>query len=133
MDEARGFPMDALAARRFGGRTVDYEAVRLWFEKAESYYPDGRGRLLVVHSFGIFLCEQTLGPVIVRESDTVAVPVRPIAEAYVMRVLRGKIPTVEQSLHGVRVEPWMSARARPLSQELHGMTAGDDQTPKSRI
>ena len=54
MQEARGFPTDVLAARRFGGVSADYQEIRNWFERAEGRCPDGRARLLLTHTFGIF-------------------------------------------------------------------------------
>ena len=74
--------------------------------------------MLVTHTFGIFLCEQRFGPVLTRASDGEPVPVRPIAEAYVLRVFRGRIPTASNLLEKVPLEPWMGSRARPLSKEL---------------
>jgi hypothetical protein len=118
MAEARGFPTDVLAARRFGGVSEDYREIRHWFERAEDHCQDGRARLLVTHTFGIFLCEQRFGPVLTRASDGASVPTRPIAEAYVLRVFRGRIPTASGLLEKVPLEPWIGARARPLSKEL---------------
>jgi len=118
MQEARGFPTDALAARRFGGVPADYREIRRWFERAEGLCPDGRARLLLTHTFGIFLCEQRFGAVLTRASDGVPVPTRPVAEAYVLRVFRGRIPTASNLLEKVPLEAWMGARARPLSREL---------------
>jgi hypothetical protein len=118
MQEACGFPTDVLAARRFGGVPADYQEIRNWFERAEGRCPDGRARLLLTHTFGIFLCEQRFGPVLTRASDGVRVPTRPIAEAYVLRVFRGRIPTAGNLLEKVPLEAWMGAHARPLSKEL---------------
>ncbi len=117
MEEARCFPTDALAARRFGGVPADYGEIRGWFERAEARCQDGRARLLVTHTFGIFLCEQRFGPVLTRTSDGAPVPTRPVAEAYVLRVFRGRIPTAGSLLEKVPLEPWMGGRARPLSKE----------------
>jgi hypothetical protein len=55
MEEARCFPTNALAALR--GVPADYGEIRDWFERAEDRCPGGRVRLLVTHTFGIFLCE----------------------------------------------------------------------------
>ena len=118
MKEAHGFPTDALAARRFGGVPADYLEIRRWFERAEGRCPDGRARLLLMHAFGIFLCEQRFGAVLTRVSDGASVPTRPVAEAYVLRVFRGRIPTASSLLEKLPLEPWMGARARPLSKEL---------------
>jgi hypothetical protein len=46
------------------------------------------------------------------------VPTRAVAEAYVLRVFRGRIPTASGLLEKVPLEAWMGARARPLSREL---------------
>ena len=85
---------------------------------ADVFYPDGRARLVLMHAFGIFLCEQRFGTVLTRVSDGASVPTRPVAEAYVLRVFRGRIPTASGLLEKLPLEPWMGARARPLSKEL---------------
>jgi hypothetical protein len=117
MEEAHGFPTDALAARRFGGVPADYREIRRWFERAEGRCPDGRARLLLVHTFGIFLCEQRFGPVLTRVSDGASVPIRPVAEAHVLRVFRGRILTASGLLEKLPLEPWMGARAKSHSKE----------------
>lgn len=43
---------------------------------------------------------------------------KPVAEAYMLRVFHGRIPTASSLLEEVPLEPWMGARARPLSKEL---------------
>jgi hypothetical protein len=61
-------------------------------------------RNTVDYDFGIFLCEQRFGAVLTRASDGVPVPTRPVAEAYVLRVFRGRIPTASNLLEKVPLE-----------------------------
>ena len=62
--------------------------------------------------------EQRFGPVLTRLSDGASVPTKPVAEAYVLGVFRGRIPTASGLLEKLPLEPWMGARTGPLSQEL---------------
>ena len=55
MEEAQGFPTDALAARRFGGVPADYRRIRHWFERAEQLSPDGRAPAPHAHLRNLFV------------------------------------------------------------------------------
>jgi hypothetical protein len=67
--------------------------------------------------------------VLMRASDGVAVPTRPVAEVYVLRIFRGRIPTAANLLEKVPPQPWMGARARPLSKEL-GTSRNGERSPQ---
>lgn len=131
------------SARQFGGVPEDYQAIHDWFDKSKSQRADPLHRALRHHSEGIFTCEEVFGTTI--ELSTCAkcgvpksehwttngddhrfkaktIPVRWIGEQHVREDL-GFIPTANQWLEGIPLQPWMT-RSRKLSKELEA-AAGD--------
>jgi hypothetical protein len=105
------------SAKRFGGISSDYQAIHDWFDQTKAHIPDVRHRALLHSSFGIFLCEQVFGTVLVRKSDGREVPVRTIAEQHVQEDM-GFIPTPAQWFRTMQMEPWMGRGAKALSREV---------------
>jgi hypothetical protein len=68
---------------RWGGKTDDYILIHDFLDSSKAHVPDMRHRMLLHHSFGIYLCEQVFGTTIVN-SDGRAVSVRDIAEHHVI-------------------------------------------------
>lgn len=95
---------------RYGGAVEDYLAVHQWFDESKAFFPDIRHRALRHHAEGIFLCERLLGPVVTSSTGR-QVPTRFLGEQHVLEDL-GWIPTVQDWLQSLRVEPWM-LRAGP--------------------
>ena len=94
------------SARRFGGSPEDYMAIHHWFDETKAHYASWRHRSLRHHTLGIFECEKVFGSSITN-SDGKQVPVRVIGEQHVKEDCHGKIPTVQDWLKGIPVEPWM--------------------------
>lgn len=101
---AHAFHHAVSSAKKFGGLPEDYLAIHQWFDDTKQYLADFRHRALRHHSAGIFWAEERFGITIVN-SDGKDVPVRLISEQHVKEDC-GFIPTVEDWLRGVPMEPW---------------------------
>jgi hypothetical protein len=100
------------SARRYGGAAEDYLALHQWFDESKAFFPDVRHRALRHHAEGIFLAEKIFGPVL-RTSTGRDVPSRFVGEQHVKEDL-GWIPTVQDWLSCMSVQPWMlRVGARP--------------------
>lgn len=118
------------SARRFGGTPEDYIALHEWIDHTKAHLADARHRLVLHNSWGIFLAEQVHGKVIVRASDGKEIPTRPVLEQHVLEDL-GRIPTLEQCLAQVTLEPWMYKNAEPLSRGYQD--DGSEHTESSAV
>lgn len=94
------------SARLFGGSAEDYLPIHQWFDAPKAAVPNFRSRALRHHGFGIFEAERIFGATILNSDDKV-VPVRIIAEQHVREDCGGRIPSVEDWLHHIPMEPWM--------------------------
>lgn len=94
------------SVKRYGGIVDDYMLIHNWFDSTKSTYADTRHRAILHNTFGIFLAEQLFGNYITN-SDGKRVSVRDIAEDHVSEDCGGKIPTVEDWLKHIKVQPWM--------------------------
>lgn len=124
-------PHAMLSARRLGGDCADYEQVHRWMDGGTDHWNDARAHAPLHSSFGIFLAEQRFGVTFVRASDGGAVPTRLVAEAHVIRA-HGFIPTVEQWVGSIPLEPWMRRGATPLSRLL-GRATTEQSHAEERI
>lgn len=104
------------SARRFGGVLEDYLEIHQWLDSTKAHLADARHRLVLHNTWGIFLAEQIFGVTITRRSDSKEVPTRTILEQHVLEDL-GRIPTLEQCLAQVTLEPWMYRNAEALSKQ----------------
>src|SRR4051794_7800805 len=93
------------SAKRFGGDPSDYQDVHDFFDSTKAAWADGRHRAILHSSFGIFLAERVFGHTITRKSDGKQVPTRIIGEQHV-REDHGRIPTIQDWLQNLPVEPW---------------------------
>jgi hypothetical protein len=105
------------SAKKYGGEWEDYMEIHEWFDQTKAHVADARHRMVLHNSFGIFLCEQVFGEVLTRKSDGKKVPVRFIGEQHVTEDLR-HIPSLDKCLSSMTIKPWMSRKAKKLSQEL---------------
>lgn len=94
----------------------DYLPIHNWFDATKAHYADVRHRALRHHSWGIFQAEEVFGETIVLSTGRV-VPVRAIGEQHVQDDI-GFIPTVEQWLTHIQVQPWMKRRIKLLGGSL---------------
>ncbi len=105
------------SVRKFGGVVDDYLAIHEWFDASKEHYADFRHRALRHHAQGIFECARVFGPFLsVRRNDVeTLVPVRAVGEQHVMEDL-GRIPTVQDWLQHIQVQPWMTKVAMKSDQ-----------------
>ncbi len=101
------------SVRKFGGCVEDYLKVHRWFDESKAGCPDIRHRAARHHSQGIFWAEDFFGDTIVN-SDGKAVPVRAIGEQHVLEDM-GWIPTLNDWLKTMTVEPWMGRKKKDVS------------------
>lgn len=132
------------SVKQYGGIVEDYQAIHDWFDKSKAQRADPLHRALRHHSEGIFTCEEVFGntitlstcarcgrteerhvwvsgAVLLPPSECVSfkpkvIPTRWIGEQHVREDL-GFIPTANQWLDGIPMQPWMT-RSRKLSKEL---------------
>ena len=93
----------------YGGKPEDYLAVHNFIDSSKAHMADVRHRAILHSSFGIFICEQVFG-VTITNSDGKQVSVRDIAEEHILQDL-GRIPSVQDYLGNMRMQPWMSGSA----------------------
>ena len=110
------------SVKKFGGVPSDYQHIHDWFDQTKGYMPDCRHRSILLSSFGIFLLEQVFGATITRASDGVQVPTRTIGEYHVIEDM-GFVPTMEQWLTKMPIEPWMMRGAKAFTKEIANLTA----------
>ena len=104
-----------ISAKKFGGEPADYIDIHNWFDQTKAHIADARHRLVLHNAFGIFLCEQCFGDIVVLPNGTTKkmpfitistgkqVCVRDIAEQHVIDDL-GHIPSLSECFEGVSVQ-----------------------------
>lgn len=93
----------------FGGVVDDYLKIHDWFDQTKAFMPDLRHRAVLHNAWGIFLCEQVFGAVVVN-STGLAIPVRTIAERHVLADLKF-IPTFEQCFGALPFHDWLTGKS----------------------
>jgi hypothetical protein len=101
------------SAKTYGGKPEDYQKLHDWLDESKAFFPDIRHRALRHHAEGIFLAERIFGPTITNSQGRV-IPTRFLGEQHVKEDL-GWIPTVQDWLSCVMVQPWMLKAGTPLS------------------
>ena len=98
--------------RKFGGHYEDYMEIHNFLDQTKAHVPDMRHRLILHNSFGIYLCEQMFGDVLVNSDDT-PVSVRAIAETHILDDM-GFIPTLSKCLEDVELKPgaWFGGKVK---------------------
>lgn len=122
------------SAKHFGGQAEDYLKFHVWMDQTKLHFADAQHRLILHNSFGIGLAEQCFGVTFVRLSDGKEMPLRPVLEQHILEDLRF-IPTLEQCLSQVSLEPWIYRNAEQLSQkdEEHASEhTNQERTPEAR-
>lgn len=104
------------SARRWGGTPEDYQPIHDFIDSSKASVPDMRHRSMLHSSWGIYLVEQVFGNtlrVTKKRGGTkvVKIPTRLIAEHHVVEDL-GFIPTMDDWLRHMTLEPWMSGAKR---------------------
>lgn len=98
------------SARRYGGKPEDYIDIHEFFDSSKAALADVRHRAVLHSAFGIFLVEKFFGSTRTN-SDNKVYSVRDIGEQHVMEDL-GTIPTLEQWLTELPIEPWMMGKQK---------------------
>lgn len=105
-----------ISVKKFGGIPADYIDIHNWFDQTKAHIADARHRLVLHNAFGIFLCEQVFGDVVVLPTGATKkmpyitlstgkqVSVRDIAEQHVLDDL-GHIPSLSDCMSGVSEVP----------------------------
>lgn len=106
--------------KKYGGteeKDLDaYLRIHSFFDRSKEFTTNPKHRMLLHHSFGIFLCELVFGEYITLSTGK-KVPVRWVGEQHVAEDL-GFIPDIEIWLQCMNTEPWMFRNSRKLSEEL---------------
>lgn len=93
-------------AKKHGGKPDDYADIDDFIDSAKAAMPDVRHRAILHSAFGCFIVEQMFGRTRVN-SDGKEYSPRDIAEDHILQDL-GFIPTMEQYLNNMTIQPWMS-------------------------
>lgn len=93
------------SVKKYGGEIKDYIAIHRWFDSTKGHMPIFKHRAILHNSFGMLLAEQVFGDYITN-SDGKMVEVRQIAYDHIFEDC-GFVPTVEDWLKGLQVQPWM--------------------------
>ena len=109
----------------YGGCVDDYLPIHNWMDASKVAIADSRHRILRHHSFGIFECEKTFGEYITN-SDGKKVPVRVIAEDHVRQDCGGRIPSLQDWVYNIRLQPWMNKGYNTLTCLLYTSDAADE-------
>ena len=93
------------SVKKYGGEIKDYVAIHRWFDSTKGHMPVFKHRAILHNSFGMWLAEQVFGDYITN-SDGKMGEVRQIAYDHIFEDC-GFVPTVEDWLKGLQVQPWM--------------------------
>ncbi len=104
------------SALRFGGEPEDYIALHLWFDEPKGHIGNWSQRALRHHTLGITEAIERFSPWLTLSTGK-RVSTRLVAEQHLMEDL-GWLPTVQDWLQHLDVQPWMASAARKLSKEL---------------
>ena len=99
------------SAGQFGGDPVDYLPIHTFLEGSRLHLSDARHRVLLHTTLGVQTVEEVFG------LELNAVPTRLIVEAHIRADL-GFVPTVEEALGSLPLEPWMFRGAQALTKRL---------------
>lgn len=95
-----------ITVKTYGGVVEDYLPIHNFIDSSKAAHPDIRHRAILHSAFGCYIVEQVFG-VYLTNSDGKQVSVRDIAEEHIIQDL-GFIPTMEQYLNNMTIQPWMS-------------------------
>jgi hypothetical protein len=93
-------------AKKYGGVSDDYADIDDFIDSTKRAVPDVRHRAILHSAFGCYLVEGYFGRVRIN-SDGKEYSPRDVAEDHILQDL-GFIPTMEQYLNNMTIQPWMS-------------------------
>ena len=118
------------SARKFGGEPENYIEIHNWFDASKEIIADPRHRAMRHHAQGIFESERLFG-VTITNSDGKKVPTRLISEQHVREDFSGHIPSFQDWIEGMKIEPWMN-KPEPLSRRLEEMDRKDAEREEKK-
>ena len=98
-----------VSAEQFGGNARTYLPLHAFLESSRLHLPGARHRVLLHTTLGVQTVEEVFGLTIE------GIPTRLLAEAHIGADL-GFIPTVEEALDGLPLEPWLFRGAQALTK-----------------
>ncbi len=104
------------SVKRYGGVVEDYLMIHDFFDSTKAAWADIRHRAVLHSTFGIYIAEKVFGTYITN-SDGKKISVRDVAEDHVAEDHGGKIPTIQDWLKNIPVEPWMEGRGQQAFQD----------------
>ena len=114
-----------ISAHNFGGIPEDYIDIHNWFDHTKAHIADMRHRAILRNAWGIFLCEQIFGDILVlpngdtkkatyiTNSEGKKVQVRDIAEQHVLDDL-GRIPSLHECMEQLPMLNWFGGPVRKI-------------------
>lgn len=94
-----------MSVNRYGGEPEDYMKIHNFLDSSKAHVPDMRHRAMLHHSFGIYVCEMTVGDTFANSAGRI-LSTRDIAEEHVIEDM-GRIPTVQDYLNGMPKYEWL--------------------------
>lgn len=92
--------------KKHGGKAEDYADIDDFIDSSKAAVPDVRHRAILHSAFGCYIVERAFGRTRIN-SDGKEYSPRDIAEDHILQDL-GFIPTMEQYLNNMAIQPWMS-------------------------
>jgi hypothetical protein len=102
----KAFLHGRIHAKKYGGVPNDYADIDDFIDSTKQAVADVRHRAILHSAFGCYIVEQMFGRTRIN-SDGKEYSPRDIAEDHIQQDL-GFIPTMEQYLNNMTVQPWMS-------------------------
>ena len=98
------------SVRKYGGVVEDYLPIHDFMDSTKSAFPDVRHRAILHSAFGCYIVEKVFGTYF-KNSQGKDGSVRDVAEDHIIEDL-GFIPTMENYLNNMQMQPWMSGTMR---------------------
>ena len=102
----KAFLHGKIHAKKYGGIGEDYADIDDFIDSTKIAVPDVRHRAILHSAFGCFLVERIFGRTRINSEGKEYSP-RDVAEDHIQQDL-GFIPTMEQYLLNMQIQPWMS-------------------------
>jgi len=101
-----------ISAKIHGGHYSEYMKIHEWFDQTKGLVADMRHRAILHNAFGIMLCRQVFGEVMVNSLGR-DVSVRDIGEEHVLQDL-GMIPTMVEVIQSISTDhlKWLGGPTR---------------------
>ncbi len=101
------------SARRFGGKPEDYIEIHEFLDTSKSAVPDNRHRIFTHNAWFIFFIPEKIFGRNITNSNGREVSVREICEQHVQEDFGGFIPSAQDWVQAMDMQPWMNAAGGP--------------------